>query len=241
MPLLRAELRTAKGKGPVRQARRNGYVPAVVYARGEPTRELLVKAREFGDLLDEIKGQIGLIDLQIGEEPPVKCLVKQIQRHSVSLQLSHVDFQKVHAHEKVSIAVPIHLTGTPIGTKMGGLLEHSLRALPVRGMPEDLPPSITVDITGLKLGQTLHVSDLKLTGVEVEIAPTTPVASVITPRKLEEAAPAAAAAAPVEAEEAKEPEVISEKKAAERAEERAKQEAAEKGKPKEEKKEEKKK
>jgi large subunit ribosomal protein L25 len=238
--VLKVALRSKTGKIAARSARRTGMVPAVVYAHGEATRELLVNDRDFSRMLDAIKGKSSLIDVQVGDEAPIKCIIKQIQRNAITLGLLHVDFQKVHAHEKVTLNVPIHLAGTPIGLKMGGLLDHALREAPVRGLPEKLPASIGLDITNLKLGQSLHVSDIKVEGVEVLLPPTTPVASVLVPKKVEEVTAAPVAEA-VEGEEPKEPVVISEKKAADRAEERAKAEAEEKGgKPRAEKKEEKK-
>jgi large subunit ribosomal protein L25 len=243
MPMLKVSTRTEKGKGPAKRARKNGVIPAVIYAHGEKTRELAVKEKDFLDVLDEIKGKVGLIDMQIEDEASVKCLVKMVQRHSTTLQVAHIDFQRIHADEKVTISLPIHLVGSPVGLKMGGLLEHTLRALPVRGLPANIPPSITLDIANLKVGQSLHVSDVKLDTVEVQLPLNTPIVSVLVPKKIEEAAPAAAeaAAAPVEGEGPKEPEVIAEKKTEERAAERAKAETTAKGgKPaKEEKKEEK--
>jgi len=245
--VLKTVPRSEKGKSASTKSRRLGMVPAVVYARGEDTRELLVNDREFGRMLEVIKGKITMIDMQIGDEAPIKCIIKAIQRDSISLQLMHVDFQKVRAHEKLTISIPIHLEGVPVGIKMGGLLDHALRTVSVRGLPEHLPANVTLDISQMKVGQSLHISDIKLANVEILLPPTTPIASVLVPKKVEEVAPTAeAAAAPVEGEAAKEPEVISEKKAQERAEERAKTEAEAKGgKPakggKEEKKEDKKK
>jgi large subunit ribosomal protein L25 len=227
--VLKVGLRTEKGKSAAKSLRDKGMIPAVMYARGEPTRELLVNEREFTAQLDAIRGKSTMIDVQIADEAPTKCIVKSIQRHSVTRHLMHVDFQKIHAHEKITISVPVHLTGTPVGIKMGGLLEHALREIPVRGLPENLPASITLDITALKVGQSLHISDIKLANAEVQLPAMTPVASVLSPRKEEVAAPTAEAAAPVEGEEPKEPEVISEKKTAERAEERAKAEVETKG------------
>jgi large subunit ribosomal protein L25 len=228
--VLKVQPRAERGKTAANSARRSGMVPAVVYARGELTRELLVNEREFGKLLGVIRGRSTIVDVQVGEEAPVKCIIKQIQRDSVTLRLMHVDFQKIHAHEKITLHVPVLLEGTPAGIKMGGLLDHALRALPIRGLPEDLPASVTVDITHLKLGQSVHVSDLKLNKVEILLPPITPIASVLAPRKVEEAvAPTAEAPTPTEGETPKEPEVLSEKKAQERAEERAKGEPEAKG------------
>ena len=220
--VLKVTLRTGSGKNASKISRRGGMVPAVIYARGELSRKLLVNEREFTTQLDAIRGRSTMIDVQVADEPPIKCIVKAIQRHSVTRRLYHVDFQKIHAQEKVTINVPILLTGSPVGLKMGGLLEHSLREIPVRGLPEDLPASITLDIAALKVGQSLHISDIKLANVEIQLPAITPIVTVLSPRKEEVAAPTAEAAAPVEGEAPKEPEVIAEKKTAERAEERAK-------------------
>ena len=228
--VLKVTLRTETGKSAAKSFRQSGMVPAVIYARGELSRKLLVNEREFTTQLDAIRGKSTMIDVQVADEPPIKCIVKAIQRHSVTRLLMHVDFQRVHAHEKITISVPIHLAGTPAGLKMGGRLEHVLREIPVRGLPEDLPASITLDVTNLKVGQSLHISDVKLAKAEVQLPMTAPIASILSPRKEEEvAAPTAEAAAPVEGEAPKEPEVIAEKKTAERAEERAKAEVAAKG------------
>jgi large subunit ribosomal protein L25 len=227
--VLKTQPRSDKGKSAAAKSRRNGLVPAVVYAHGEVTRELLVNEREFTRTLEAIKGKSTMIDMQIGDEPPIKCIVKSIQRDIVGHQLMHVDFQKVHANEKLTISIPIHLEGTPVGLKMGGLLEHTLREIPVRGLPDNLPANITLDIAGLKVGQSLHISDIKLANAEIQLPATAPIASVLSPRKEEVVAPTAEAAAAVEGEAPKEPEVLSEKKTAERAEERAKSEAEAKG------------
>lgn len=227
--VLKVSLRTGKGKNAAKASRRGGLIPAVIYARGEESRELLVDEREFANQLDAIRGKSTMISVQVAEETPVKCIVKAIQRHSVTRNLLHVDFQRIHANEKVTISVPIHLTGTPVGLKMGGLLEHTLREIPVRGLPENLPANITLDIAGLKVGQSLHISDIKLANAEIQLPATAPIASVLSPRKEEVVAPTAEAAAAVEGEVPKEPEVLSEKKTAERAEERAKAEAETKG------------
>jgi ribosomal protein L25 (general stress protein Ctc) len=82
--ILKTTLRSDKGKSAAAKSRRKGLVPAVVYAHGEPTRELLVDEREFGRLLEEIKGRSPMIDMQIGDEPPIKCIIKSIQRETVA-------------------------------------------------------------------------------------------------------------------------------------------------------------
>jgi len=205
---IKAETRTEKGKSAMRSLRRAGQVPAVLYGKGETTQNLLINSKEFSHLLEKIKGHSPIIDLEVGGKP-LKCVIKLIQRNPVTLDLMHVDFQTVHATEKISVAVPIILKGSPIGVKEGGILEHLLRQVPVKAQLDKIPEHIEVDVTGLKIGHSIHIGNLKLEGVEFSLPTDATIVSILAPRKIEEVvAPVAAAAE----EEMKEPEVITEKK-----------------------------
>ncbi|MDH5684611.1 MAG: 50S ribosomal protein L25 [candidate division WOR-3 bacterium] len=221
---IKAEARTTIGKSANRSLRRNGLVPAVIYGRGEEPQNLVINEKEFSRLLEKIKGHSPILDMELAGKP-IKCVIKLIQRNPITLNLLHVDFQKVHAREKISVAVPIILKGSAQGIKAGGILDHRLREIPIRAEVDKIPEHVEVDITELKLGHSIHVSDLKLEGVEFTLPADTTIVSVLAPRKVEEVvAPAAAAAA----EETKEPEVITEKKREEAVEEGKEKKAAEK-------------
>lgn len=222
---IKAELRDAKGKSASRSFRREGVVPAVVYGRGEATQNIVINEKDFFRLLENIKGHSPIIDMEIGGKP-LKCVIKLIQRNPITLNLLHVDFQMVHAQEKISVAVPVILLGTDkaAGIKAGGVLDYHLREIPLRAEVDKIPAHINVDITELKLGHSIHLSDLKIDGVEFSLPVDTTIVSILHPRKIEEVvAPVAEVA-----EEAKEPEVITEKKK----EEEPAEEGKEKEKPK---------
>ncbi|MEO0091410.1 MAG: 50S ribosomal protein L25 [candidate division WOR-3 bacterium] len=201
---LKAEERNAVGTSASKKLRREGLVPGVIYGHHENPLSIFVSEREFSALLDKIKGHSPIINLEVGDTT-IKVILKSLQREPISKKLLSVDFQRIHAKEKVTLKIPVILKGSPIGVKMGGILDHPLRAIPVKCEIEKVPEHIEIDISGLKLGHSVHISDLKIEGVEFMLPPDTPIVSVLTPRKLVEEAVAVT-------EEVKEPEVITEKK-----------------------------
>lgn len=227
---IKAQVRTETGKGPVRRLRRNGRVPAVMYGHGDPSLLLTISAHEFSRLIESIKGHTPIVEVEIEGQGTTRCVIKTIQRNPIDDTFLHVDFQKVHPDEKITMAVPVILHGTPEGVKVGGMLEQVMREVPVRATIDKIPEHFDIDVSSLKLGQSIHVAALKREGLEFPIPLDSVIVTILTPRKL--AAAVEAAAAPAEGEAPAEPEVIREKKEAE--EEAA--EAEEKPKAKEEKK-----
>lgn len=217
---IKAATRNETGKERMKRLRRAGMIPAVMYGHGDPSQMLSLNAREFSRLLDNIKGHSPIVDLEIDGRSE-KCVIKTLQRNPIDGSLLHVDFQKVHASEKIAMTVPVVLRGTAEGVKTGGMLDHLLRGIPVRATIDRIPERFEIDVTHLGMGQSIHVADLKAEGLEFILPADTAVVTVLVPRKLAaaqmeaEAAAAAAAAAPAEGAEAteaaKEPEVIKQK------------------------------
>ncbi len=205
---LSAEPRERTGKGWNRKLRAEGRVPAVVYGHGESTRSLSVNAHELSRLFDQVHVENTILDLEInGESGPVKVLVREIQRHAYKADVLHVDFLQIHAGEKITVEVPIRLTGQAPGVKTGGMLQQSLDELEVRCLPDQIPEVIEVDVSGLEIGDSIHVGQLALPeGVQVMIESDRTICSVMAPTVVatDEEATAAAAAEPSQAE----PEVI---------------------------------
>lgn len=222
---IKAEIRDQIGKSANRSLRRNGLVPAILYGRGTQPINLVINEKEFLRLLEEIKGRSPIIELELAKEK-VKCVIKLIQRHPISLQLLHIDFQKVKAQEKISVAVPVILSGVAnsVGIKAGGILEHHLREIPLKAEVDKIPEHIEIDVSNLKLGHSIHIADLSALGglseVEFTLPADTTIVSILAPRKVEEVV------APVAAEEVKEPEVITEKKKGEEPSEEDKEKKA---------------
>ena len=208
---VKATQRTDTGKGKVGRLRRNGTLPAVMYGHGEPSLMLAISTHEFDRLLDQIRGHSPIVDVEVNDQPAQKCVIKTLQRNPMTGALLHVDFQKVHPGEKVTINVPVIVSGAAEGVKQGGMLDHVLRQVPVRAAIDAIPERFEIDVTSLKIGHSIHIKDLGRTDLEFTLPLDSPIVAVLTPRKLTEEPTAAEAAAAAEAGPAQ-PEVITEKK-----------------------------
>lgn len=209
--IVKAQTRTDSGKGKVRKLRRSGSLPAVLYGHGDPSLMLTLSAYEFGRLLDEIKGHSPIVDVEIDGRPIQKCIIKTMQRNSINSSLLHVDFQKVHAQEKVTMNVPVILHGAPEGVKQGGTLDFVLRVVQVRATIDMIPEHFDVEIGGLKIGHSFHISDLNRPDLEFVMPVESAIAAVLLPKKIVEETPAAEAVAATDAGPTQ-PEVLKEKK-----------------------------
>lgn len=209
---LNATPRTSSGKGPARTLRSAGQIPGVVYGHAREPQALTLDTREFEKLLSHISAESTVIELSLDGQT-TKTLIREIQRHPFKRQILHVDFQELVAGEKVQVNIPIVLQGVPEGVRAsGGVMDQTLRELSIRVDPSAIPDHIEVDVTGVQIGHSIHVSELTLPeGIEVLNDPEAPVCVVAAPRAVVEET--AAAAEPVEGEA--EPEVIGRGKEAE--------------------------
>lgn len=203
-----ATAREGTGKGAARSIRREGLVPAVIYGHGRDPISLSLNARDLDKMLGHIQAESTVIDITVGGQT-AKTLIREIQRHPIKRQILHVDFQALVAGEKVTVSIPITLTGIPEGVKLeGGVLDQTLRELEIEVDPSNIPDHAELDVSAMVIGDSLHVSDIKLPeGVEILDDPETSVAVVAAPRAVIEETPAAEGVegAP---EGAAEPEVI---------------------------------
>jgi large subunit ribosomal protein L25 len=104
--------------------------------------------------------QILELHIEGREAAPYQVLIKEVQRNPIDERILHVDLQHISMTHKVRVHVPIHLTGTAIGVKEGGILEHFLRSLDVECLPADIPERFVVDVTELKRNDAVHVRDI---------------------------------------------------------------------------------
>jgi large subunit ribosomal protein L25 len=160
---LKAAARTETGKGAMRRLRREGRIPAVVYGRGEETRPLSLDARDLETLIKHHSLDTTIIELTIegaGRKGKLRTLVAEVQSHPYKPQILHVDFQQIHAGERVTIQVPVRLTGTPAGVRAGGVLQQVLHDVEVECAVEEIPAGFDVDVEALEIGDSVHVSEL---------------------------------------------------------------------------------
>jgi large subunit ribosomal protein L25 len=199
--------------------RKAGRVPAVIYGHGGPAESLSVERRLIERLLGSGAHVVG-VRYEDGENADgagdsVKhALIREVQVEPVSQQVLHVDLQEVSEHESVAVKVPLVLRGEPVGIKEGGVMERALHELEIECPADLVVDSITVDVSGLELGSSLHVGELTLPeGTKAISQGGLVVVSVRRPREVEEE-PVAAAGTEVP----EQPEVIGEKEREERTE-----------------------
>jgi len=206
---LNADARDAKGKGAARTLRSQGQIPAVIYGHGRDPQPLALNARDLDKMLSHIQAESTVIEVTVGGHT-AKTLIREIQRHPIKRQILHVDFQALVAGEKVTVSIPIVLLGIPEGVRLeGGVLDQTLREVEIEVDPSNIPDRVEYDVTNMVIGDSVHVSDLKVPeGVEVQNDPETSVAVLAAPRAVIEET--AAVAEPVEGEAGAvaEPEVI---------------------------------
>ena len=222
---LTARPRAGKGSAEAGRLRRTGAFPAVVYGEGRPGVDIQLNEHDFVMMLRTHRSENMIVDLAVeGVAKPYKVMLKAMQHHPVTGRVIHVDFYEISMTRKIEIEIPVKLTGVATGVaNEGGILEHVLRALTVQCLPGDMVEELELDVTGLSVGKTLRVRDVKVDGAKYRVMddPDQVVAAVAAPRTEEEEKAEADAEA---ATAAAGPEVLTEKKEEEGAE------GAEKGK-----------
>src|ERR671931_1713680 len=200
---LSATPRQATGKGGARQTRFRGKVPAVIYGPGRETQPLEVEAKALEKALAGVEPASTIIELTV-DGKKTRTLIREIQRHPIRPDILHVDFYEIHAAEKVTLKVPVHLVGSPDGVRnAGGVLDQVTREVEIEVLPENIRDRVELDVTALKIGDSLHVRDLSIANARILTEAELTIATVVPPRAEEVAAPAPEAAA-----EVAEPELI---------------------------------
>ena len=208
---LQATLREGKGKEANKKLRERGLVPAVVYKKGEETVSLNIDRKDFAKALHTEAGENVIIKLRVDglkKKRDRTVVLKEIQKDPIRDHFLHVDFQEISLTETLKVKVPLAGKGEAIGVKEdGGVLQQVLWEAEVECLPTNIPEKIEIDISGLKIGDAIHVNGIKVPeGVKLLADPETVVFTVEHPKKVEEVV-AAAAEGGIE-----EPEVIKEKK-----------------------------
>lgn len=205
---LKAYPRTKVQRAEVKKLRAAGRVPATIYGRQAQPQNLEVVFEEITDLLNHSVSENLLVDLSVENDARAKrlALVQEVQHHPLNGKVLHVDLHEVAENEKVTVHVPVETTGEAAGVKTGGgTLEHVMHKLKVRCLPKDLPEQISVDVTALEIGKSVHIGEVKAPeGVEILGDKGRAVVTVAAPRAEEELAPAAAAPAAGDVEMIKE-------------------------------------
>ena len=160
---LKAVIRQDMGKQKVKKLRSAGWIPGVVYHRGEKSVEVSVDHKELSRIIRAHSGENILINMTIEKEKKKSrpVIIKELQHHPVKRSILHVDFNEISLTEKITVEVEIVAVGESIGVKQeGGILDRPLRMVKVQCLPADIPKHIDVDVSGLKLNGSVHARDL---------------------------------------------------------------------------------
>jgi len=183
--VLKARLRAETGKEAAGKLRAEGRIPAVVYGKDMEARGLSLDLRETEYLFDRISVENTILDLEIeGEDGPVQALIREIQSYPDRPGLLHVDFLRIQKGVAVELEIPVDLVGVPVGVRdSGGILEQIITELRVKCIPSLIPEVVALDVTGLAVGDAIHVSDVDFgEGVEILVDPSRTICSVHIPK-----------------------------------------------------------
>jgi large subunit ribosomal protein L25 len=196
---LTAEFRETQGKGASRRLRHEGKVPAILYGGHSDARALTLSHQKLAVMLENERFYSTILSLKVGDQTQA-AILKDVQRHPFKNAILHIDFQRVEENEKIRISIPLHFKGaaaSPGVKTQGGIVSHMRNEVEVSCLPKDLPEFVEVDISGLSLNESIHLSQLKIPeGVQLlDLAKEDSAVVAIHSPRAEEPEPTAAAAA----------------------------------------------
>ncbi len=208
--LLEAEARSEVGRSKVKELRGKGFIPGVIYSEGKEALSVKVSRHELLQLVHQHRIENVVINLKVKDDQKKgsrPCMIKEIKHDPVRGDITHIDFNEISLTKEIKVNVPVVTKGEPAGVKQeGGSLEHILWEIEVECLPTDIPKNFEVDVSTMKIGDSIHVKDITFPPkVKVLADPEALVLSVAAPMKEE-------VAGVVEGEEKAELEVIKEKK-----------------------------
>ncbi len=164
-----AELRDVQGTGASRRLRHAGKVPAILYGSGKDTAMLTLNHNSLYHNIEDESFHSSILTVEIDGKKE-KAILRDVQMHAYKQLIMHIDLQRVSAKDKIHMNVPFHFTGgeEAPGVKVeGGIVSHLMTELDIVCLPDDLPEFISIDISALNLGDSIHLSEITLPdGVE---------------------------------------------------------------------------
>ncbi|MGJ8643926.1 MAG: 50S ribosomal protein L25 [Luteolibacter sp.] len=157
---LKAAPRLRSGSGKLKQMRREGWLPSVVYGRGVENTNLKIDSKTFSELLAHSSSDSILINLDVEGEGIRSVFLKTIQHDPLTGHALHVDFLAVNDKTEITANIPIHLVGESVGVKAGGILEQYAHTIEITCFPKDLPEELEYDISALDDGDSLSIAEI---------------------------------------------------------------------------------
>lgn len=171
---LPVQKKEGSGKKVAKALRRDGFVPGIIYGKGETGLPIAVSVSELKPFKRSGYSDNMIVNLQLdGEKETISSILHDYQVHPLTCQVIHLDFLKIDLSEKLISHVDVKLKGEAKGTKQGGILDQHLFEIALKGLPANMPSSVTVDITNVDAAHpTLHASDVVLPeGIEIACDP----------------------------------------------------------------------
>ena len=158
-----AHTRVGEGKKAAKSLRKEGLIPAVIYG-GAENHSISLKEKDVQKLI--FSPDIFLVEMTL-DDKPIHCIVQDIQFHPVTDRVLHIDFLEVFPDKPISIEVPVVLDGFAAGVRAGGKLSLDMRKIRVRGLYKHVPERLHIDVTKLKLGQTIQIGELEFENLDI--------------------------------------------------------------------------
>jgi large subunit ribosomal protein L25 len=191
---LQVRERDRKGSAEARRLRREGLIPGVLYGNGRQPHAIYVPERELRRVLTGPSGLHAILDVVLeGQRTTHASILKDYQQDPIRGHISHVDLQEVRLDKPIQASVTVQLVGEPEGVKEGGVLSQVQREINVEALPMEIPEHIELDVSGMKIGDTLRLADLAARdGVTyLDDQEETVLATVTLPTRVEEPEPEA--------------------------------------------------
>jgi len=182
---LKALPRTETGKEANHRLRVEGRIPAVVYGKDMEAQGISLSHHDTFLLFQRISVENTIVQLSVeGESEPIPTLIREIQTYPHKDGIIHVDFLRIQKGVKVELTIPVRLEGVPAGVReSGGVLEQVINELKVKCIPSLIPEVVSLDVSGMMVGDSLHVSDVFLgEGVEILVDPSQTICNVAVPK-----------------------------------------------------------
>jgi large subunit ribosomal protein L25 len=177
---LNAKSRNDSGKGVAHKLRAQGRLPGVFYLGNEINRPIELDAHELQLVLKE---KPSIVRLQLDNGADYECVVRDLQRDPVTGKYLHVDLMGIVRGQKMTVKVPVELEGSAYGVRtQGGILQHMVHHINVECLPKDIPEKVTLDISELKIGDSLHISDIRAENIRILDEEERTVVTVLPPR-----------------------------------------------------------
>ncbi|MFH1102869.1 MAG: 50S ribosomal protein L25/general stress protein Ctc [Pseudomonadota bacterium] len=202
---LKSMTRAARGKGAAKTLRRSGNVPAVLYGRETQPVHLSISENQMEKAFRKVAARQAIFNLAVqnGETFNKTVMIKELQTHPVSNRILHIDFYEIDMNRKIRVKIPVVIRGKAKGIEQGGFIQIIQREVEVLCLPLRIPDSIEVDVTELKIGDSIHVKDIPLeSDIEIPAEVNFTVVTLLSPKAEEVAKPEEAVEAGEEKEEA---------------------------------------